>query len=150
MRLDSETWPEATVPQIINNKDPYGKQPFTEILYAARSTTDQMVDKYSPEFIRPFEKRNRLIVPAKMMTAVATKGHPPAVTGKPGMGLCGSAVSNCSRAGIEGVKIAFHPGGVHENVSTTPRYRKNSVRIGDEAAAGNALIYFGSVAANCI
>ncbi len=109
-----------------------------------------MVDKYSPEFIRPFEKRNRLIVPAKMMTAVATKGHPPAVTGKPGMGLCGSAVSNCSRAGIEGVKIAFHPSGIHENVSASPRYRKNSVRIGDEAAAGNALIYFGSVAANLI
>jgi hypothetical protein len=85
-----------------------------------------------------------------MMTAMATKGHPPAVTRKPGMGLGGSAVSNCSRAGIEGVKIAFHPGGVHEDVSTTPRYRKNSVRVGDKAAAGNALIYFTTVAANCI
>jgi hypothetical protein len=109
-----------------------------------------VIDKYSPEFMRPFEQRNRLIVPAKMMTAVATKGHPPAVTRKPGMGLGGSAVSNCSRAGIEGVKIAFHPGRVHENVSASPRYRKNSVRTGDEAAAGNALIYLTSVAANCI
>jgi hypothetical protein len=66
------------------------------------------------------------------------------------MGLGGSAVSNCSRAGIEGVKIAFHPGRVHEDVSASPRYRKNSVRTGDEATAGNALIYLTSVAANCI
>lgn len=115
-----------------------------------RSATDQVVDKYAPEFIRPFEPRNRLIVPAKMMTAVATKGHSPAVTRKPGMGRGGSAVSHCTRAGIEGVKIALHPGRVHENVSASPRYAKNSVRICDEAAAGNALIYFGSVAANCI
>ena len=119
-------------------------------LCALHSSTAEMIDKYAPKFIRPFERRDCFIVPTKMLAAVATKGHPPAVSRKPGMSLGGRTVSNCTGAGIEGVKIAFHSGGVYETVSAARTYTMKPVRVGDQSTAGSALISFGTVAANSV
>jgi hypothetical protein len=114
------------------------------------SPTAEMIDKYSPEFIRPLEQRDSFIVPTKMLAAVATKGHPPTISRKPGMSLGGWTVSNCTRAGIEGVKIAFHSGGVYETVSVCRTYTMKPIRVSDQGAARNALICFGTVATNSV
>ena len=109
-----------------------------------------MADKYSPELIGSFEQRNCFVVPAKMLAAVATKGHPPTVSWKPGMSLGGWTVRHYTWAGIEGVEIAFYPGRIHETVSTCSTYAKKPVRVGDQAAAGNALVSFGAVATHSV
>jgi hypothetical protein len=109
-----------------------------------------MVCQYSPEFIRALEDGNRFVMPAKVLTTVATKGHTPAVSWKPCMSLGGWTVSNCTRAGIKGVKVAFYPSGICKKVSASSTYAKKPVRVCDQAAGGNALINFGTVAANCV
>ena len=56
------------------------------------------------------------------------------------MGLCGFSHGNCTRTGIKGTKVAFHACRVYEEVSIGPSYEDQSVRVGDQAAAGSAMI----------
>ncbi len=87
-------------------------------------------------------------MPAKVLAAVATKGHSPPVPWKPAVGRGGWTVSSCTRARIKGVEVAFYPGGVDKKMSARRSYAKKPVRVGDKASAGKALIDFGSVTAN--
>ena len=66
------------------------------------------------------------------------------------MRLGGWTVSNCTRAGIKGVKVAFYPSGIYKKVSASSTYAKKSVRVSDQTAGGNALINFCTVATNSV
>lgn len=107
-----------------------------------------MSNQDSPEFIWPVEHRHCFIVPAKVLTAEATEGHAPAVTGKPGMGLGGYTMRKCSRAISEGVKVALYTGRVDKKMPAGSTYAKQSIRIGDKAATANTLVHFGTITTN--
>ena len=66
------------------------------------------------------------------------------------MGLRGWTMSNCTRAGIKGVEIAFYTGRIEEKVTVGSANAMKPVRVCDQTAAGNALISSGTVAANSI
>jgi hypothetical protein len=62
------------------------------------------------------------------------------------MGLCRLSHGNGTRTGIKGMKVAFHACRVYEEVSMGPAYEGQSVRVGDQAAAGNAVIGLRTIA----
>jgi hypothetical protein len=61
------------------------------------------------------------------------------------MDLCRFSHGNGTRTGIKGMKVAFHTCRVYEEVSIGPAYEDQSVRVGDQAAAGSAMIGLGTI-----
>ncbi len=76
-----------------------------------------MRNQNPPKFSRPLESGHRFIVPAKMLAAVTTEGHSPAVARKPGVDLGGSSMNNRTRAVRKGVKVAFDARRVEKKMS---------------------------------
>ena len=105
-----------------------------------------MSNKYPPKLSRPFECGHRLIVPPKVLTALAAEGHAPTVARKPGVGLGGTSMGNCTRTVRKGVKVTFYSRGIDEKMSVGSSNTKQSVRIGDEAATDKAMVDLGTVA----
>jgi hypothetical protein len=62
------------------------------------------------------------------------------------MGFRRFSNGNCARTGIKGMKVAFHACRVDEEVSIGPSYEDQSVRVGDQAAAGSAVIGLRTIA----
>jgi hypothetical protein len=62
------------------------------------------------------------------------------------MGVRRFSQGDCARTGIKGMKVAFHACRVYEEVSIRPSYKDQSVRVGDQTAAGSAMIGLRTIA----
>jgi hypothetical protein len=89
-------------------------------------------------------------VPAKVLTAKATEGHAPLVSRKPGMGESPLSKDDCTRTGREGVKIALNTCRVNKKMPVGSIYGKQPIRLGDQAAAGNALVSLCAVSTDYV
>jgi hypothetical protein len=112
--------------------------------------TEKMGGKNSPELSGPELRGGGLVVPAEVVAAVAAERQAPTVSGKPGVGLGRLRVSNGTGTGEEGMKVALHPRRVNEVVSRLGSDADEAVGRGNEAAAGNALVGLGAVAADSV
>jgi hypothetical protein len=81
---------------------------------------------------------------------MSTEGHAPTVAWKPGMNLGCWTMGNCTLAGGEGAKIAFHTCRIYEEMTTGSTNVQQSVRVGNQAAAAEALIGFGTITSNFV
>ena len=107
-----------------------------------------MRNQNTPKFSGPFEYRHGFIAPPEMLATVATKGHTPSVARKPGISLGSSAMSNCTRAFRESVKITFYPCRVYEKMPVASLYANQLIRIAEEARTADALVDFGTITTN--
>jgi hypothetical protein len=111
-----------------------------------RLASHKVANKDPPKFTGPLEWGNPLIVPPKVLTALSAKGHAPTIARKPGVGLGGISMGNCTGTVRKGVKITFYSRGIDEKMSRGSSYSKKSVRIGDKATTDKAMVGLGTVA----
>jgi hypothetical protein len=89
-----------------------------------------------------------LVVPAQVLPALTAKCHAPGIPREPCVFIRGFTKSDGARTGDEGLKIAFDPGGVDENMTVRAAEADEMVGAGDQASARAALESFCSVSAD--
>jgi hypothetical protein len=89
-----------------------------------------------------------LVVPAQVLAALPAKSHAPGIPREPRMFIRGFTERDGARAGDEGLKIAFDPPGVDENMTVRAGEADEMVGAGDQASARAALESFCPVSAD--
>jgi hypothetical protein len=85
-----------------------------------------------------------------MLSAAAAERHTPTVSRKPGVGQGRLTECSCTRAGIEGEKVAFNTGGIYKKMAGSATYGYQSVRMGYKATTADTLVGPFPIAADCV